>query len=745
MDAASTLLDAALKFAADGLPVFPCTLTPLGEKKPLVAGWQRQAATDPARVRSMFLSPSATLIGVPTGEMSGFVAIDIDPRHGGDKWHEDRRADLPQTRTHRTLNGGLHLLYRDGGLGIRNSANKLAPGVDVRGNGGFVVFPPSGGYSVVDSCEMADMPEWLAEACLAANSKTATPVAPAATVVQNATVRLKARRPWVKDEPGTPYGRAALESACDELRHAPDGAKHECINRAAYSIGGLVSGGELQEGEAWAALSAALSEILHRCKDRKAAERTLRRAFEEGRGKPRDVPALPEPVLEDIHPAAALLAKHAEAQAAIQWAAAAKPLPVADDLLAVDGALKLFIDYCQATAISPQPFLALAAGICAIGALAGRRYRTETNLRTNIYAVGIADSGGGKDHARSAIKDVLMSAGLTRYMGGEDIASGTSILTALTRHPSMLFQIDEFGDWLGDVLNPKGPAHKKQISQRLKTLYSSAKSFMPGTEYADQSRMGKPREDIIQPHACLYGTSTPAQFWRSIASGSLEDGLMARFLIFISPMSYPDTQEPSMIEPPRGLVEAFQAVATGAGEGNGNLSDIMAYNITPEPHTVPMTQEARQAQKEMQAAQLAKQRANEGTYVTAIAGRMVENSLKLALVRAVSRNPRQPIITDNDVAWGKAISDHCIDTLLREAGDNVAETAYEKSVSKCLLMVRKHGPATDYELFRKGWKAPARERADILRDLVGSGQIVAQEVKPTGAGRPTIKYVIAMP
>jgi hypothetical protein len=71
------------------------------------------------------------------------------------------------------------------------------------------------------------------------------------------------------------------------------------------------------------------------------------------------------------------------------------PLPVTADLMDVPGALKLFIDHCEATAISPQPFLALAAGITLIGTLAGRRYRTTTDLRTNIYAIGIADSGAG--------------------------------------------------------------------------------------------------------------------------------------------------------------------------------------------------------------------------------------------------------------------------------------------------------------------------------------------------------------
>ena len=91
----------------------------------------------------------------------------------------------------------------------------------------------------------------------------------------------------------------------------------------------------------------------------------------------------------------------------------------------------------------PQPILAIGASLCALGALLGRKYRTRTNLRTNLYVVGMAGSGGGKDHARSCIKEAFIGAGLQRYLGGNRIASGSGLLTALYRQPSSLFQLDE--------------------------------------------------------------------------------------------------------------------------------------------------------------------------------------------------------------------------------------------------------------------------------------------------------------
>jgi len=92
---------------------------------------------------------------------------------------------------------------------------------------------------------------------------------------------------------GSPYGRSALERECANIRNASDGNKHHALNKAAYSIGGLVAGGDLPEGPAWAELAAALSDIRDRCADYQHAQRTLRQAFYDGKGRPRSTPELP--------------------------------------------------------------------------------------------------------------------------------------------------------------------------------------------------------------------------------------------------------------------------------------------------------------------------------------------------------------------------------------------------------------------------------------------------------------------
>lgn len=709
------LADAAI---ALGFPVFSCD----ANKRPLTDHGFKDATTDPAAIRRMFSDPRAVMIGMPTGEITGVVVVDVDMKPGqqGGAWLDANSHRMPQTRTIRTGTGGLHLWFHWPNQRVKNSASKIAPNIDVRGDGGYVIVPPSIGYAIADNAAVADIPDWLMPALCPPEAPLA-PQQPSQVSVP-------------RQDGGTALGRAALAERCDDIRNAYDGSKHRAINESAFAVGGLVSAGEIEETHAWADLRDALAAILPKCKDKAAAERTLRRAFQEGMARPQSPPIMVTPA-DEIHPAAPLLAKLAKKTL--------KPLAVTPELMDVPGALRLFIDHCEATAISPQPFLSLAAGICLVGTLAGRRYRTTTDLRTNIYAVGIADSGGGKDHARKQIKKALYAAGLSQYLGGSDIASGSGLRTALLRHPAMLFQIDEFGDWLREVLGEKASSHRKQIASILKELYSSANLPWQGIEYADQTKAGRPREDVQQPHACLYGTTTPGQLWAAVAGASLHDGLMARVLLFVSPVSYPDEQEPSLAETPEALITALQAIATGAGDGGGNLGSLMLATTAPEPMTVPETREATDARRAMRREQLEQQRQAEGTYVTAIAARLAENAMKLALIRAVSRDPAGPIIQAEDVAWGRAVAQHCIDTLLREARRHVADNEYEAKLNRALEIIRKHGPLTERDMIRRGFKLPERDRAEILRTLTEGGLAIATTPDATTkGGRPTIRYSI---
>jgi bifunctional DNA primase/polymerase-like protein/AAA domain-containing protein/primase-like protein len=143
------LLTAALALAAQGIPVFPCKNAPGVEgqhKRPLTRYGFKDATTKANQIRRWWGKecPNA-LIGVPTGSRTGINVLDLDVKKGKNGIaHVPNYKDLSNCIS-RTGSGGIHIFFQ-GDNSVRNSADKIAPGVDVRGEGGYVIVPPSPGY-----------------------------------------------------------------------------------------------------------------------------------------------------------------------------------------------------------------------------------------------------------------------------------------------------------------------------------------------------------------------------------------------------------------------------------------------------------------------------------------------------------------------------------------------------------------------------------------------------------------------
>jgi hypothetical protein len=171
----AALLDAALEWAAQGVPVFPVAR----DKRPLTRRGHLDASTDPDAIRSMFAQAGARCygIGARMGKDAGLFAIDADlykPDGVGDEakaWVESLQARgfMPPTRTHATLSGGVHYIYSS-----TTAWPNVKPcdGVEVKGEGGYIVVPPTLGYRVEREGVVA-APEGLVSALTAARAHLA--------------------------------------------------------------------------------------------------------------------------------------------------------------------------------------------------------------------------------------------------------------------------------------------------------------------------------------------------------------------------------------------------------------------------------------------------------------------------------------------------------------------------------------------------------------------------------------------
>src|SRR5712692_5206036 len=146
---ANATLAAALHYAARGwhvLPLQPGGKMPFG---PLAPRGLLDATTDTETIRHWWTTAPDANVGIRTGAVSGFVVLDVDPRHEGDDslWElQGRHQRLPDTIMALTGGGGSHWLFAHPGQGvvIRNATSLGGlPGLDVRGDGGYIVAPPS--------------------------------------------------------------------------------------------------------------------------------------------------------------------------------------------------------------------------------------------------------------------------------------------------------------------------------------------------------------------------------------------------------------------------------------------------------------------------------------------------------------------------------------------------------------------------------------------------------------------------
>ena len=404
-----------------------------------------------------------------------------------------------------------------------------------------------------------------------------------------------------------------------------------------------------------------------------------------------------------------------------------------------DGGLAQFVAHTSASAPSPQPWLTLGAGLAMFGAAAGRRYAGPTDLRTNIYAIGVADSGGGKDHPLRASTRLMIAAGLANHVGSSKIASGAGLLTAITRNPSIYFPLDEVGFLIASAADRKrAPKHLTEIIDNLTEFYSLADSTFLGISYANDKE--KPREVIEQPCLCLFGVTTPGVFWGSLSSDNVIDGSLARMLIFESENHYPDPQHDRLAnEPPAELVALMEAVAQGA---DGSMPFPLGNTAAaiPKPYTVPYASPQAEARaRAMREEQIDMLRRHQGTHLTGIIARLAENAAKIALIKAITDNPARPEISAADLDWGMGIANRSVQTLMQAVKERVADSEYEASVKRVHKVIADAGSAgiDGNELARKTQRVDRRRRIDILADLEESGMVRIMEMpKAEGARGP---------
>ena len=733
------MLEWALKYAGLGWKVFP--LAPR-QKIPITSHGVKDATSDEQTIREWWARNPLANIGLACGKESGVyvIDVDIDSTRGIDGLESLKEFDtLPTTVLQRTPRGGFHAFYKtDDPPANRNSFRK---GIDIRGDGYYVVLPPS----VHPNGRKYEWEDGLSpwEATLSEYPTQLRPVKKSPWIGGVIAPRPTAPAPGSTDT----LKRASLYLAqCDPAVQGLGG--HDKLLWAAVA---LVHGFCLTDSQAYDLLAREYNPVcmppwnLADPKD----EKDFRRKITEARklqpsyqhGWLLNDPAYePHDDLVDIDVQALIGSGLGRVEVCEQVVESRRSKSEMEFLCSPVGLLGEICSWINSLAIKDQPFLALGCTLTFLGALFGRKVRDEYGNRTNLYCMGIAPSSAGKANAIERIRDLCAHSGMMECLGGDSVTSDSALETALAEHPTTLFLWDEVGHFFS---KSKSERYSSAVISTLMKLYSSSSAIYRGKSYADKDR----QKVLIQPCCCVYGTSTPERFVGSISTGELIDGWLSRCLVFYSTSNPSKKRSERDFSIPRPILDSIKNWVEFEVPAESNGTDLTPFVCSsncaapPRQLVVKTTPKANEIFCTFDREASTQSKENPGT--ESIWAKAEENARKIALIVACAKSIVMPLITEDCADYacrlvGALIVDFC-SAIIPE----VVDTSVGSDKRKILSIIKGYGKSgcSKTAITRATQGLMSRYRDDCLRDLIEAGEVILSEAKTGKPGRPSVRYI----
>lgn len=676
-------LKEAIEYGQYGWAVFP--LLPRS-KAPACPNGFHDAVKDRSSIEALWGTRTNLNLGIATGDRSGFWVLDIDPDKGGDKSLEElenKYGSLPRTLTSRTGGGGFHFCYKmPKGTPIGCSIGKIAPGIDTRGNGGYIAAPPSihpsGTAYEFDNAGISieDAPNWLIK-IIAALKKETVKTETTGEIIGDWTtddilsmlevISPEERDVWISvgmslNEGGWPvtiwdtWSRGSAKYKMGETFRIWAGFK----KGGGVSIGSLV---HMAQEAGWKPKEKPYEEL--------------------------DISNVSGVDLRDF-----------------QNKINNVKLPEIETKIAIGGLVGDTLSWINSTAFKLQPELTIMNTLAALGAVFGRRYALQKlNTRTNIYMVGIAETGQGKDNSRQKIKQLLKMSGLEQFSGPDEIRSGPGLMVELQRRPSFLANIDEIGMFMRAMFDSKAPAYIREISAMFTKMYSCSGTSYEGGIIASQPDQ---RTVLQEPNLCIYGTTTLASYAEAMKSSSIKSGELNRFIVLKSAIDFPEPNFNSdNSEPPEILISRWSKFKT---EGLENAPDF----IEQEKKIVLLGKMEEQI-NDLFRFQDSMIKENQVNGTGALWVRYRENILKIAMIISIARDSEKPVLIESDLEFGRALVGSSIRFMMKFAMENMYDGDFQKKCSD-FMAAMENGVTNRTQMIRQ-LRIKTKELDEIERAL----------------------------
>lgn len=384
--------------------------------------------------------------------------------------------------------------------------------------------------------------------------------------------------------------------------------------------------------------------------------------------------------------------------------------------------------WITSTAIVPVPELSMVSAVALLGGMFGDRALGPTLSGLNMFATTLLETAGGKGHPPKAIRAIAAKAGRPGAVTNGDPTSYAAIERILRKNASTVVVFDEFGVTLQDVNGRHASAPAASIRKFLLAIYDQANSVFDGRIYAS-SETKKDDSPIKGPALTVLGMTTPETLYAGLSERSISDGFINRF-VFVTGNPPPDIKPPKLHRhnsPPEPLVEALQVAVKNFPRPTGNLGvgkiviefdggeDGEAYRRWGEVFSWQHHETWNETERN-------------------INGRAAENTVRLATIRAISRNPASPSISVEDVEWGWAIVHASIDLVTSGAAKHMHASpaeALRKAIVAALQEAKDFTLPLSKLMVRKGVSgADMRELQQAVLWLTQSGEVVDMSGRP---------------
>lgn len=398
---------------------------------------------------------------------------------------------------------------------------------------------------------------------------------------------------------------------------------------------------------------------------------------------------------------------------------------------AAGGLLASIATWVNDTAIVPVPELSLAAAIALISGCFGKLAIGPTNAGVNVYFATLLATAGGKGHPPKAIRALGDLCGAQGAVSNGDPTSYAAIERMLRKSSSTVVTMDEFGVTLQDINGRNQNSASASIRKMLLAIYDQSNSVFDGRIYAS-SETKKDDGPIVGPALTVLAMTTPSTLFAGLSTASVSDGFINRFVFVTGTRDDDGIRVPRLdvdLNPPAHLIASLQNAITGFPKSAKPGSK---YKVGFEGG------EAGAAYNRWGDVFMWQHRPGWEEVFSDINGRAAENTVRLATIRAISRDARSPEITVDDVEWAWAVIYRSIELIAKGVSRHMSASPAE-ALRKCIVEILREAPertiAYSALLRRKGVRGSDLWEVDAaLQYLMESGEIQILGKPKPGAG-----------